>query len=80
MLSQYVPESDVNFALNGVGCFSVLVILKDTVEVMRRLDYISMMSSISGSVPSRLSLYLHLDPSCFVIKKSKDIFPGFKGL
>jgi hypothetical protein len=75
-----IPESEVNLALKGVPVFSVFVILKLTVEVISKFDYISMISSTSGSVPSKIILYLHLDPSCFVIRKSNETFPGFIGL
>ena len=75
-----VPESEVNLALNWAAVLSVLVILKLMVEVTSRLDSISMKSSGSGSVPSILILNLHRDPSCLVIRKSKDTLPGFIGL
>lgn len=79
-IREEVPESEVNLALNCAAVLSVLVILKLMVEVTSRLDSISMKSSGSGSVPSMLILNLHLDPSCLVIRKSKDTFPGFIGL
>lgn len=58
----------------------MLVILKLMVEVTRRLDSISMISSGSGSVPSTTTLYLHLAPSFLTTTKSKEAFPGFMGL
>ena len=70
----------MNLALNWVADLSVLVILKLIVEVTRRFDYISMISSGYGSVPYKNSLYLHLELSFRITTKSKDTFPGFIGL
>ena len=70
----------MNLALKGTDYLLMLVILKLMVDVTRRLDSMSMMSSGSGSVPSMLILYLHLAPSCLTMTKSKEAFPGFMGL
>jgi hypothetical protein len=70
----------VNLALKGADDLSVFVILKLMVEVTSRLDSMSIMSSGSGSVPSRTILYLHLAPYCLTITKSNTAFPGFMGL
>ena len=70
----------MNLALKGVEFFSAFVILKATVEVIKMLDSISIISSTSGSVPYRLSRYLHLEPSFLRIIKSKDTFNGLIGL
>ena len=75
-----IPESVVNLVLKETEFFSAFVSLKVTVEVIKRFDSISIISSTYGSVASKLSLYLHLDPSCFRITKSKDTFNGLIGL
>lgn len=44
-IKKLVPESDVNLALKGTEALSVFVILKATVEVTSKFDYISITSS-----------------------------------
>lgn len=75
-----LPESEVNLALKGAVFFYTLVNLNETVDVTIKLDSISMTSSASGSVPSKCTLNLHLDPYFFVIRRSKETFIGFMGL